>query len=91
MLEAGELDWAAHQHFEYFLTEAEKQNAQLQGPMVLNAFMWFVREQPNLQGALKWANSGVPPHDQSGAERLAEIIHRDWHGHGTHRFAGHDL
>ncbi len=91
LLEAGETDWAARQHFEYFLTEAEKQNALLQGPMALNAFMWFVREQPNLQGALKWAKSGVPPHDQPGAERLAEITHRDWHGHGTHRLTSFDL
>jgi predicted ATPase/class 3 adenylate cyclase len=91
LLEAGETDWTARQHFEYYLAEAEKNNAYLSGPLVLRAFMWFVREQPNLRAALDWASCGVPPHDQPGAEHLAEIIHHDWHGHGTHRIKGIDL
>ena len=91
LLEAGEADWAARQHFEFYLAEAEERNAHLRGPRALRAFMWFVREQPNLRAALDWARSGTPPHDQPGAERLAEIMHHDWHGHGTHRLTGFGL
>lgn len=90
LLEVGQSDWAARQHFEYFLVEAEENNNLLQGSTALKAFMWFVREQPNLQAARKWAESGVPPHDLPGAERLAAITHRDWHGHGTHRLTRFD-
>jgi hypothetical protein len=57
----------------------------LHSPLALKAFMWFVKEQPNLQTALEWARSGEPPRDLVGAKRLSEIIHQDWHGHGTHR------
>lgn len=90
LLEAGEMDWFSCQHFEFYLSKAEENNALLNGPLTLKAFMWFVKEQPNLMAALAWAESGIPPHDQPGADRLSEIIHQDWHGHGTHRIIGFD-
>ncbi len=89
LLESGEADWIARQHFEYYLAEAQNMNTNLHSPVALKAFMWFVKEQPNLQTALEWARSGEPPRDPAGAERLSEIIHRDWHGHGTHRLTSH--
>jgi predicted ATPase/DNA-binding SARP family transcriptional activator len=89
LVDAGELEQVVQSHFHYFLRLAEVKESQLESIDKLQAFNWFIREQPNLLAALQSALSDGPTGDAHIAHRLEALLHENWHHYGVHHaFAG---
>ena len=85
LVEAGNMEQIVKSHTCYYLHQAELIESQLAGSEKLQAFTWFVREQPNLLAALQAASRDDPSGDPHAAQRLAVLLHQNWHHYGVHK------
>ena len=74
-------------HFLYFLDMAELKERQLEGAEKLQAFIWFIKEQPNLLAAMRSALSDKSPDGDRAAHHLETLLHQNWHRYGVHLWA----
>ena len=84
LTEMGEEAATRQRHFCYYLETAGRNETELLGKMPFQAFLWLAVEHPNLQAALEWATSADFPGQRAEAGRLERLMHRDFHGWGTH-------
>jgi predicted ATPase/DNA-binding SARP family transcriptional activator len=80
---AGEVDTVAASHFSFYVREAEIYQARFAGMTDLSAFLWFAREQGNLQAALDWSGGAGERADPPARDRLAQLISSKGHGGGN--------
>lgn len=78
--QAGEEAAVRQRHFEWYCAQAEQNERRLASAGALNAFIWLIREAPNLREALVWAQTNAP--DQ--ADQLVRWMHTDFHQWGVH-------
>ena len=88
LVEAGEMESMVRRHYLYFVGMAELKEGQLKGAETLRAFAWFIREQPNLLAAMHSALADKSPDGARAAERLAALLHQNWHRYGVHVWTG---
>lgn len=88
LVHAGEMELIVRSHFLYFLHMAELKDHQLEGTEELQAFIWFIKEQPNLLAAMQSALSDKSPDGDRAAHRLETLLHQSWHRYGVHLWAG---
>lgn len=82
LVEAGEADSIVRAHCFYFLHLAQKKERQLAGAKRLQAFAWFIREQPNLLAALQSASNDPSAAGARAVVLLEALLHQDWHRYG---------
>ncbi|HEU0295647.1 MAG TPA: BTAD domain-containing putative transcriptional regulator [Anaerolineales bacterium] len=88
LVEAGEVESIVRSHFLYFLDMAELKERQLAGAETLQAFAWFIREQPNLLAAMHSALGDKSSDGARVAQRLEALLHQNWHRYGVHLWVG---
>jgi predicted ATPase len=82
LVEAGEADSIVRANCFYFLHLAQKKERQLAGAKRLQAFAWFIREQPNLLAALQSALNDPSAAGARAVVLLEALLHQDWHRYG---------
>lgn len=80
--QSGEEEAIHRRHFDWYCAKAEQNEQALHGDGSLNAFIWLIREAPNLREALVWGQAN----DSENAARLASWMHSDFHQTGLHVF-----
>jgi predicted ATPase/DNA-binding SARP family transcriptional activator len=80
----SEADSIAARHFKFFVAQAEIHEAHSKNWNDLGAFLWFAREQGNLQAALEWADCVRAQFEPQAYARLAHLLASQGHGWGMH-------